>query len=107
MTADCRPETGLAPSRPTYRFTSTGNWQCVKTFCVSLPISKPRTPRMPCEAIMIRSQPLLVAVLMIAWYGWSLNAISVSQGTPSSSAAFFNAAIYVSAWATDGSGASQ
>ena len=49
-----------------YRYTSTGTLLCVSTFCVSLPISSACRPRRPCDAIMIKSQPLLSQALRIA-----------------------------------------
>ena len=47
------------------RKTRTGIPECVSTFTVSLPSTIAATPRRPCEAIMIRSQPCVWAVSMI------------------------------------------
>ncbi len=48
------------------RRTRTGTLLWVSTLVVSLPISTPRAPRRPCEAIMMRSQPLFSAASTIA-----------------------------------------
>ena len=45
------------------RTTSTGSVLCVSTFCVSLPSSSALTPRRPCEAITMRSQPCGLGVV--------------------------------------------
>src|SRR5690606_23450941 len=47
------------------RITSTGMLEWVRTFWVTLPTSRPLTPRRPCEAITIRSQPPFAAASMI------------------------------------------
>ena len=49
--------------------TSTGTVECVRTFCVSLPRIIPVTPRRPCEAMTMRSQPLALAVSTMADQG--------------------------------------
>ena len=48
------------------RYTSTGIVLWMRTLWVSLPNSSPRMPRRPWEAITMRSQPIWLAVLMIA-----------------------------------------
>jgi hypothetical protein len=54
---------------------------------VSLPSSSAFTPRRPCEAMKIRSQPLSVATWMISSNGPSLTRCRVVQGTPAARAA--------------------
>lgn len=48
-----------------HRYTSTGIFECVSTFRVSLPTSRALIPRRPCDAMKIRSQPFSSAALMI------------------------------------------
>lgn len=47
------------------RTTSTGIFECVSTFAVSLPSSRLDNPRLPCDAMMIKSHFLFFAVSMI------------------------------------------
>ena len=51
------------------RTTRTGTVEWVNTFCVSLPSTKPDTPRRPCEAITIKSHCLSFAASTIACQG--------------------------------------
>ena len=56
------------------------------TRAVSEPTRSPVTPFRPCEAITIRSQRLLVAAAMIAWWGEAWEIDCVVHATPSSRA---------------------
>ena len=64
------------------RTTSTGSVLCVSTFCVSLPSSSALTPRRPCEAITMRSQPCALAWSRIASQGCSASTVWPWQVTP-------------------------
>ena len=74
-TAPVRDSTGVPVSgaqwlprgsdAPCQRTTSTGIFECVRTFAVSLPSSRLESPFLPCEAIMIRSHFFFFAVSMI------------------------------------------
>ena len=49
------------------RCTSTGIFECVSTWTVTLPSTMAATPRRPWEAMVIRSHPFDRAVSMMAW----------------------------------------
>ena len=51
------------------RTTITGSFECVRTFCVSLPSSSAVTPRRPCDAITIASHFAFFAAARIASHG--------------------------------------
>src|SRR5690625_4356904 len=72
--------------RSSPRMTSTGTLEWVRTFWVTLPTSSPLTPRRPCEAITIRSQPPSPAASMIWRWGWLPVTTVVVAGTPSAAA---------------------
>ena len=51
------------------RTTSTGSFECVSTFWVSLPSTSAATPRRPCEAMTMRSHFFERAAPMMAFHG--------------------------------------
>ena len=87
-----------------YRITNTGTLEWVNTFCVWLPSTIAETPRRACDAITIKSHCLSLAVLIIAFQGWSLLCRTFSTRTPAAwasrsiTASFSSASLTVSEW---------
>src|SRR5439155_19232744 len=68
------------------RTTITGSFECVSTFCVSLPSNNAETPRRPCDAMTIASHLAFFAAPRIASHGAFAIVCNVSHSTPPASA---------------------
>src|SRR5687768_478885 len=82
-------DTQMCAATGCQRTTSTGTFECVSTFAVSLPSSRLDSPLRPWDAITIRSHFDFFACLMIASYGARLVTATPWQETFTAAASAF------------------